>query len=69
LIAERNKYDVALYEFAVPVFEATRTRYGVAVQEQINQVTQAKDLNKLESLYYFTASTMRKAISRVHSAI
>jgi hypothetical protein len=69
LIAERNKYDVALYEFAVPVFEATRTRYGVAVQEQINQVTQAKDLNKLESLYYFTASAMRKAISRVHSAI
>jgi Sulfotransferase family len=69
LIAERNKYDVALYEFALPIFDAARARHGVAVQEQINQLTQAKDLNKFESLYYFTTSAVRKAVSRVHSAI
>jgi Sulfotransferase family len=69
LIAERNKYDVALYEYAVPIFEATRARYGAAVQEQINQLTEAKDLNQLDSLYYFTASATRKAISRIHSAM
>ena len=69
LIAERNKYDVALYEYAVPIFEATRARYGEAVQEQINRISQAKELNQLQSMYYFTASATRKAISRVHSAI
>ena len=69
LIAERNKYDVALYDYAVPIFEATRAKYGEAVQEQIDLITQAKELRKLESLYYFTASATRKAISRIHSAM
>src|SRR6202007_2869164 len=45
LIAERNKYDVALYEYAVPIFEATRAQYGAAVQGQINLLTQAQTLN------------------------
>jgi len=62
-------YDVALYDYAVPIFEATRAKYGEAVQEQIDLITQAKELRKLESLYYFTASATRKAISRIHSAI
>ena len=69
LIAERNKYDVALYDYAVPIFEATRAKYGDAVQQQIDLITQAKELRKLESLYYFTASATRKAISRIHSAL
>jgi hypothetical protein len=69
LIAERNKYDVALYDYAVPIFEATRAKYGDAVQQQIDLITQAKELRKLESLYYFAASATRKAISRIHSAI
>jgi hypothetical protein len=69
LIAERNRYDVALYEYAVPIFEATRARYGAALEEQINLLSQAKALSQLESLYYFTASATRKAISRIHSAI
>lgn len=69
LIAERNKYDVALYEFAVPIFEQTRAKYGDEVQRQIELLTQAKELSKVESLYYFGASAARKAISRIHSAI
>jgi len=69
LIAERNKYDVELYEFAIPLFEQTRTKYGDEVQRQIDLITQAKQLSKLESLYYFGASAARKAISRIHSAI
>jgi hypothetical protein len=69
LIAERNKFDVALYDYAVPIFEATRAKYGDAVPEQVNRIAQAKALNQLESMYYFTASAARKAISRIHSAI
>jgi hypothetical protein len=69
LIAERNQYDVALYEYAVPIFDATRAKYGDAVQQQIDLISQAKELKKLESFYYFAASAKRKAISRIHSAI
>jgi hypothetical protein len=69
LIAERNKYDMALYDYAVPIFDMTRAKYGDAVQEQIDLITQAKELKKVESLYYFAASATRKAISRIHSTI
>jgi hypothetical protein len=69
LITERNKYDVALYEFAVPIFEQTRAKYGDEVQRQLALISRAKALSKLESLYYFGASAARKAISRIHSAM
>ena len=68
LIAERNKYDVALYEYAVPIFEQIRAKYGAEVQREIDLISQAKELGKLESMYYFGASAARKAISRIHSA-
>jgi hypothetical protein len=69
LIKERNRYDVSLYDYGVPIFNETRTRYGDEVQKQIDLITQAKELGKLESAYYFGASAARKAISRVYSAL
>jgi hypothetical protein len=69
LITERNKYDVALYEYAVPIFNETRARFGDEVQNQIDLISQAKALSKLESMYYFGASAARKAICRVNSAL
>jgi Galactose-3-O-sulfotransferase len=69
LIAERNKYDVALYESAVAIFNETCAKYGSEVQKQIGLISQAKALTKPESIYYFCASEARKAISRIHSAL
>jgi hypothetical protein len=69
LIAERNKYDMELYEYAVPRFNETRARYGAEVQKQLDLILAAKELSKLESIYYFGASAIRKAIGRVHSAL
>jgi hypothetical protein len=69
LIAERNKYDCALYEYAAPIFNETRAKHGDEAQKQIDLISQAKELSRLESLYYFGASAARKAISRIHSAI
>lgn len=69
LIAERNKYDVALYEYASAIFDRTRAQYGSEVQRQIDRVSQAKALTRVESMYYFCASAARKGISRVHSAL
>jgi hypothetical protein len=69
LIKERNQYDVSLYDFGVPIFNETRARYGDEVQKQIDLISEARELSKLESLYYFGASAARKAVSRVHSAV
>jgi hypothetical protein len=69
LIKERNQYDVSLYDFGVPIFNEIRARYGDEVQKQIDLISQARELSKLESLYYFGASAARKAVSRVHSAL
>ena len=69
LIQERNRFDVALYDYGVPIFNETRARYGEEVQNQIDLITQAKELSKLGSMYYFGASAARKAISRVHSTL
>ena len=68
-IAERDKYDVALYEYSVPLFERTREKYEAEVQQQLNLISQAKELSGLESMLYFGASAARKAISRIHSAL
>jgi hypothetical protein len=69
LIADRNKYDMALYEYASTIFRQTRAQYGDEVRRQITLISQAKTLNKAESVYYFCASAARKAISRIHSAL
>jgi Sulfotransferase family len=68
-IAERNRYDMALYEHASMIFNRTRAQYGEQAQRQIALISQAKALNKTESTYYFWASAARKAISRIHSAL
>lgn len=69
LVKERNKYDVALYEFGVPIFNETRARYGGEVQKQLDLIASAMELGKLEKMYYFGASAARKAIGRVYSAL
>lgn len=69
LIAERNKFDVALYEHVVPRFEETLVNYGTEVETELSRIRKAKGLGKAEKLYYFAASGARKAISRVHSAL
>jgi hypothetical protein len=69
LIADRNRFDMALYEYAIPIFDQTRAKYGREVQRQLDLISQAKELSKLESMYYFGASAVRKAVSRVHSAL
>jgi Sulfotransferase family len=69
LIAARNRYDMALYQHVIPIFNATRDTYGKQVQIQMARIREAKALSKLQLLYYLAASGARKAISRIHSAL
>lgn len=69
LIAERNRFDVALYEHVVPRFEEKLESYGRELERELSRIREAKGLGRAEKFYYFAASGARKAISRVHSAV
>jgi hypothetical protein len=69
LIAERNKYDLALYEEAIPVFNATRRKYEDEIQNELARLRKARAMSGRESRYYSIASRTRGAISRIHSAL
>jgi len=69
LIAERNRFDVALYAHVAPLFDEVVRRHGEEAQVQLNTIRQAKALGPMESFYYVTSSTIRKGISRLHSAL
>jgi len=69
LIAERNCFDVALYAHVAPLFDEMMIRQGQEVRVQLDAIRHAKSLSPLESLHYLTSSAIRKAISRVHSAL
>jgi hypothetical protein len=69
LIAERNRFDVALYAHVVPLFDEVVKRYGEEAQVQLQAIRQAKSLGIAESAYYLTSSAIRKGISRLNSAV
>jgi Galactose-3-O-sulfotransferase len=69
LIAERNRYDVALYDHVVPMFEERFESFGEEAEIELARIREAKALGKLQTVCYFAASGARKAISRIHSAL
>ena len=69
LIAERNRFDVALYQHVVPIFDEVVKGHGEEAQVQLRAIRQAKALGPVDAFRYLTSSGIRKAISRVHSAL
>ncbi len=69
LIADRNRFDVALYAHVVPLFDEVVAQHGEEAQRQLNAIREAKALGPMESFYYLASSGIRKAISRAHSAL
>lgn len=69
VIAERNRFDVALYAHVVPLFGETLARFGDRARVEIEAIRQAKSLGAIESACYLAASSARKSISRIYSAL
>ena len=69
LIAERNRFDVALYQHVVPLFDEVVKGHGKEAQVQLQAIRHAKSLGPVDALRYLTSSGIRKAISRIHSAL
>ena len=69
LIAERYQFDIQLYEYATDLFDRMMRPHADAVRRELERVREAKALSRFASTYYRAASTARKAISRINSAI
>jgi hypothetical protein len=69
LIADRNRFDVALYRHVVPIFNQAIETHRAAVDTALRQVQEARRLSPFQTQCYQAASTIRKAISRIHSAM
>ena len=68
-IAERNRHDVALYAHVTTLYQEMLARDGDRVRHELEAIRSAKALGAIESATYLTASAVRKAISRIHSAL
>ncbi len=68
VIAERNRFDVALYEHAVPLFESTLDAHREAVAAALQHVSRARRLGPVRTAFYQAASSLRKSVIRLHSA-
>jgi hypothetical protein len=69
VIAVVNRFDVALYRHVVPIFEKALETHRQAVTEAHEAVSRARRLNPLQAAAYQAASSVRKGICRVHSAL
>ncbi len=69
LIRDRYRYDVALYDYAVGLFNETVARRQEEIRAALAAVRQARGHGTLESLGYRLGSSARHTISRLHSAM
>ena len=68
-IAERYQYDMQIYQFALELFEEQTHRYRDRIDEELCAIANAKENSEDSSFYFRGASSVRKAISRMHSYV
>jgi len=71
LIAEKNSFDVALYELAAKLFQAAIDKHGVEVSEVARalKAARARSQAPLSSTLFSIRAAGRKAINRAYSSI
>ncbi len=71
LIAEKNSFDVSLYELAAKVFQTAIDRHGVEVSQVARELKAARARSQapLGSLLFSIRAAGRKALSRAYSSI
>jgi hypothetical protein len=69
IIAERNRFDVAIHQHVVALFDQSLQTHRAAVDGALQEVSRARTLGPVATLSYQAASELRKAISRLRSAV
>lgn len=69
LIADRNRFDVAIYNHVLPLFESALSTHRESVDAALQEVSRARQLTPLQTAFHQSASTVRKTLIRLHSAL
>jgi len=69
LIAEYNRFDLALYEHGADLFKEALAKHRDKVQIELEAVRRAGAVDRGELFYYRTVSTALKAVSLINSAL
>src|SRR5438132_4137052 len=69
LIAERNRFDIELYECAAKLFEEAIDKNGAEVRRIVGQLEAARIQDPLRERLFSIGAATRKAINRVYSAL
>jgi hypothetical protein len=69
LIAERNRFDIELYECAAKLFQDAVTKNAGEVSRIVRELEAARTQDRLSSARFLICSAGRKAISRAYSAL
>jgi hypothetical protein len=69
LIQEWERFDLALYDYGVSLFEKALAAHREAVEVALSAIRKARDITPLESRYYWASSIARAAFCRAHSLL
>jgi len=69
LIAERNRFDIELYECAAKLFEEAIDKNGAEVRRIVGQLEAARIQDPLRERLFSIGAATRKAINRAYSAL
>lgn len=69
LIHERERFDIALYDYASSLFEKAIAAHREAVEATLPSIRRAREMTSLDSRYYFASSIARAIICRAHSLL
>ena len=69
LIAERNRFDIELYECAVKLFEEAIDKNAAEVRRVVGQLEAARIQDPLRERLFSIGAATRKAINRAYSAL
>ena len=69
LIAEKNSFDIALYDCAANLFQAAVTKNAGEVSRIVRELEAARTQDRLSSARFLICSAGRKAINRAYSAL
>jgi hypothetical protein len=69
LIAERNHFDIELYECAAKRFQEAIDKNAAKVSEAVRQLEAARIQDPLRSALFSIGAAARKAVNRAYSAV
>jgi len=69
LIAERNRFDIELYECAAKIFEEAIDKNAAEVRRVVGQLEAARIQDPLRERLFSIGAATRKAINRAYSAL